>query len=523
MLVLLREDPFVAYLRKSRSDMQNFHADDEDILKRHEQLLLDTAKRHGIKIAKIYREVKSGETIASRPVMQQLLQEVEDGLWSGVLVVEVERLARGDTIDQGIVAQAFKYSNTLIITPNKIYDPNNEFDEEYFEFGLFMSRREYKVINRRLQRGRVAAVNEGKYLGNVPPYGYQRIKLPEGWSLIPDPDQSPVVKMIFDYYVGNGCEQLGCSKIARRLNELHIKPAKGDVWVSGSIKDMLANPVYIGIVRWNRRAGKKIIKDGVVSRTRPRADEYTQAEGLHEPIIDKNIFEMAQDIRQNNSSRPVNAHNVIRNPLAGLVVCAMCGRKMLRRPHNTDPQLDVIMCCPTCKNVGSQLSLVETRIISSLSGWLDRYKLMWRNELPGKNIDVSVHKKNLSSLDTELEALNKQLNNVYTLFERDAYDIDTFNERKKAVMDEIANIKKTRNKLQADMEKLLLQSKTGEILIPKIENVLDTYYTLHDPAEKNRLLKDVLEKVVYKRYKGGRWCPDKENFEIVLFPKIPKI
>lgn len=44
--------------------------------------------------------------------MQQVLREVESGMWDGVLVVEVERLARGDTIDQGVVARAFRYSET---------------------------------------------------------------------------------------------------------------------------------------------------------------------------------------------------------------------------------------------------------------------------------------------------------------------------------------------------------------------------------------------------------------------------
>ena len=43
----------------------------------------------------IYREIVSGETIASRPVMQQVLSEVEQGLWSGAFVMEIERLARG--------------------------------------------------------------------------------------------------------------------------------------------------------------------------------------------------------------------------------------------------------------------------------------------------------------------------------------------------------------------------------------------------------------------------------------------
>ena len=128
-----------------------------ETLARHEKLLLEVAKRGNYNVTQIYREVVSGETLAARPVMQQLLSEVE-------------RLARGDTIDQGIVAQAFKYSDTKIITPVKVYDPNNEFDEEYFEFGLFMSRREYKTINRRLQRGRLAASKEGKHVGGSKPY-----------------------------------------------------------------------------------------------------------------------------------------------------------------------------------------------------------------------------------------------------------------------------------------------------------------------------------------------------------------
>ena len=110
-------------------------------------------------------------------------------MWDGVLVVEVERLARGDTIDQGVVSRAFQYSDTKIITPSKVYDPNNEFDEEYFEFGLFMSRREYKTIKRRLNAGRISSVKEGKYCGNRPPYGYERVKLEheKGFSLRPIP------------------------------------------------------------------------------------------------------------------------------------------------------------------------------------------------------------------------------------------------------------------------------------------------------------------------------------------------
>ena len=132
-----------------------------DTLARHRNTLLELAAARQLSVSKIYEEVVSGDTIAARPQMQQLLSDVEAGRWEGVLVMEVERLARGDTIDQGLVAQAFKFSDTRIITPVKSYDPNNEFDEEYFEFGLFMSRREYKVINRRLQQGPVGLCQGG--------------------------------------------------------------------------------------------------------------------------------------------------------------------------------------------------------------------------------------------------------------------------------------------------------------------------------------------------------------------------
>ena len=157
----MKNGNYAMYLRKSRADREAEARGEMETLARHEKLLFETAKRMQITVSAVYKEIVSGETISARPVMQKLLAEIEQGIWDGVLVVEVERLARGDTIDQGIVSQAFKLSDTKIITPVKVYDPNNEFDEEYFEFGLFMSRREYNTIKRRLQRGRLASVREG--------------------------------------------------------------------------------------------------------------------------------------------------------------------------------------------------------------------------------------------------------------------------------------------------------------------------------------------------------------------------
>ena len=192
---------YAIYLRKSRADMEAELRGEGETLARHENLLLELARNKNIVIEEIYKEIVSGESIDSRPEMQRLLSDVKQFKWNGILVVEVERLARGETMDQGIVANAFKISNTKIITPTKTYDPQNEFDEEYFEFGLFMSRREYKTINRRLQRGRMISAKEGKYVGSVAPFGYSRVKIKndKGYTLNEN-SEAKIVKLIFNLY-----------------------------------------------------------------------------------------------------------------------------------------------------------------------------------------------------------------------------------------------------------------------------------------------------------------------------------
>lgn len=290
------------YLRKSRADREAEARGEGETLARHERILLDLAKSRGYNVGAIYKEIVSGETISARPVMQQVLHEVEAGMWDGVLVVEVERLARGDTIDQGTVSRAFQYSDTKIITPSKTYDPNNEFDEEYFEFGLFMSRREYKTIKRRLNAGRISSVKEGKYCGNKPPYGYERVKLSgeKGYTLQPIPAQADIVRMIFSWYSGADGNQIGVAKIVRKLNDMGVKSALGKDWTPVSVQSILVNPVYTGMIRWNGRKTVKSIQNGAVIRSRPRAkaDDVLLFPGRHPAIISKDMYDTVQRIRK---------------------------------------------------------------------------------------------------------------------------------------------------------------------------------------------------------------------------------
>ena len=315
---------YAVYLRKSRADIEAEAKGEGETLSRHRKMLMDLAEKKKIRIGKIYKEIVSGDSICDRPKVQQLLNDVRSGIWKGVLVVEIERLARGDTEDQGIVAKSFKISNTFIITPMKTYDPNNEFDEEYFEFGLFMSRREYKTIKRRLQNGRLLSVLEGKFVGSIPPYGYDKEKLKnqKGFTLKPNDEATGAIEMfkIFAY------NDISITEAGREGDRRGIKPRKNDEWSRATLRDMYSNPIYIGMVQWNYRKGVKVYKNEKVITKRPRdttRDDYILVKGLHEPLIDKKTWDIVQEkLTRNAPSVPQNKE--VKNPLVrNCILCKM--------------------------------------------------------------------------------------------------------------------------------------------------------------------------------------------------------
>lgn len=178
---LKKSDQFCIYLRKSRADAEAEKLGEGETLARHERILTELAVKLGLPIGKIYREIVSGETISARKEIQSMINDCYAGMWKGILVVEVTRLSRGNQGDAQIIMDCLRYSNNnngvLVVTPTKVYDiVQSSDDEEYMEFELFMSRREYKMIRKRMMRGKLQAVVEGNYMGSYRPYGYDILK-----------------------------------------------------------------------------------------------------------------------------------------------------------------------------------------------------------------------------------------------------------------------------------------------------------------------------------------------------------
>ncbi len=480
---------YAIYLRKSRTDIEAESKGEGETLARHEHILIDLANKKGLKIGKIYREIVSGETIEARPEMQKLLSDVKQGKWKGVLVIELERLARGETMDQGLVSKAFKISNTKIITPIKTYDPNNEFDEEYFEFGLFMSRREYKVINRRLQRGRIMSVKEGKYVGSVAPFGYDRVKIKgdKGYTLRKN-IESNTVKIMYNLYA---YDDLSIGDVTRKLNKMGLKPRKNNEWSVATVKDILANPVYIGKIKWNVRKVVKIYKNEKLISTRPRNNDYILVDGLHEPIIDQKTWEIVLAKRSLNSP-PVTHHKVIQNPLCGLIICAKCGKKMKRRSYSKYSKEPTLYCDnPKCDNVGSKFCYVEEKVLEGLKKWLEQYKFDFKKYLEKINYSkIESIKETIASLEQEAKRENDKLLNIFNFLEDGTYTKEMFKLRSEAVSQSLTQINNSIKKYKIKL--LQEEANKNEIIVPHINNLLDIYSLLQTPEEKNSLLKTLL-------------------------------
>lgn len=518
---------YCMYLRKSRTDQEAELRGDGETLSRHRSILQEYADKAGITISRIYSEVISGDTIAARPQMQQLLSDVGAGMWDGVLVVEVERLARGNTRDQGLVADTFKYSDTLIITPFKTYNPNDEYDEEYFEFGLFMSRREFKTISRRLVRGRISATKEGKFAVGVAPYGYRRKKLSKdkGYILEIVPEEAAIVRQIFDWYCygerqeDGSLQRLGLRTICTRLDAMGIKPVFRDTWSPSSIADMLKNPAYGGYVTFGRKVGRKVpTPDGSVKYKYSSPADYTIAPGLHEAIISPETFARCKEIRALNQKGTAPKPVALQNPLSGLVYCKKCGAKM----HRAFSRGDAYIRCPThgCTTVSSDVVLVEQQVLAFLRSWLDSYDLT-EESAPLDNELLSLQKM-LATQEKECSSVRQQLDKTYDLLEQGIYSLDEFKARQSALQTKIAAIESSMKNTNDDITNLHRIKAEKESFIPKISSLLEMYDS-NSPEVNNEILKSLIFKICYeKNTRCKRGEVSETSFSLEIFPRLPK-
>ena len=327
----------LVYLRKSRSDDAMLTV--EEVLQKHETILDEWAVNTlGAKVPEEnkFREVVSGETLKERPEVNKMLRLIESPKYKCVLIVEPQRLTRGDLEDIGRTMKLLKHTNTLVAIPQRIYDLRDEYDWDAFERELKRGNEFLEYTKKILNRGRLLSVSQGNFIGNNAPYGYEKAWLKEGNKKCPtlkvNEEEAAVIRMIFDMYVN---EDMGRTNIAHRLDDLGIKPPRGEKWSPAALKDMLENVHYIGKVKWNWRKTVTIVEEGELIQTRPKSKvgEFLIYDGKHDAIIPEELFLAAREKQgRNHRAKPKTK---IRNPLASILFCH-CGRAMSLRTYKKD-------------------------------------------------------------------------------------------------------------------------------------------------------------------------------------------
>src|SRR5690606_9807050 len=338
-----------------------------------------------------------------------------------------------------------------------------------------------------------------------------------GRTLEPHPEQATVVKLIFELYTEKG---KGANKIAHELNRLGYTTYTGIEWKSASVLNILKNAVYAGRIQWRKKETVKSTEPGKRRdvRTRPR-DEWIDVKGKHEPLISMETYKKAQDILKRKYHVPYQLESGITNPLAGLIKCDMCGSSMVLRPYTRQkPHLKCYNQLCECKS--TRFEYVEERLMKALQSWLKEYKLKWDKHKPKQKEDNQhqIKQNEHKNIERELKELEKQKVRLHDFLERGIYDEETYLERSQNLAERIENTHQAIEDTKAEIKAEKQREKAQKDIIPTVENVLRLYDMTDDPAEKNVLLKDILEKVVYRKEKTRRW----DDFTLVLYPKLPE-
>lgn len=499
----LSPDEVLKYLRKSQSDDHALTV--SEVLERHEGIIDEWCENNlGGKIpeSNTYREVVSGETIAARPEFQEVLRRIESPKIRALVIVEPQRLSRGDLEDIGRLMKLIKHTNTLVITtyPYKIYNLKDKYDFDTLERELKEGNQYLEYVKIAYQRGRERAASEGYYIWKDAPYGYDKVEIKVGRKkrniLVENKEEAEAVRLIFDMYVNHN---MGRRSIAYKLDDMGMKPRSGEYWSPHSISDILCNHHLIGKIVWNDRPNVTVVKNGELKKTRPKNHDVTYFEGKHEAIVSEEIFYKA--IEKRNKFPKNKQSTKLKNALAGLIKCS-CGRALSVRTYNGTNRL----ICDNgthCDNSSAVYDEVIDKVKEILKIHIEDFEIKLKND---DNNVAAMHASMICNLEKRLEKIKeKEIN----LWKTKSENRGTDEEMPEFIFKQLKNdIIKEKKEIESALDKAR-QSEPVFIdyndKIMKFKDALDALTDDNIDAEnKNMLLKACIKRITYKRGKAIR-------------------
>lgn len=501
----LTPEEILWYLRKSQSDDPNLTT--EEVLEKHEKILDAMAEQlFGSKIPEQnkYREVVSGETIAGRPEIQKILRLIESPRYKAIGIVEPQRLTRGDLEEIGYIMKLLKHTNTLVITQTRVYDLRDEYDWDAFERELKRGNEYLEYYKKIQRRGRLSSVAAGNYIGSTPPFGFDKITVMDGKKKCPtlkeNPEQADVVRLIFDLYVN---KNMGRRRIGNYLNGLGIKSAKGKDWSAETIREVLTNIHHIGKVRWNWRKWVTVVEDGKFVKTRPvtKIGEYLIYEGRHDGIVPEELFNAAQEKLGKNHRAKSDVK--VRNPFVTLIFCKSCGRAVIYQKTKKDVAPRLLCSNQTqCGTASCRYPDVLNRVCDILEQCIEDFEIRIKNDTGNS---AQLHAKLIKNLEKKMEGLKAK--------ELSQWEAQSDPDPTKRMPHEIfqqlnAKLLKEKEEVQQALCKAYESMPEPVDYEDKVRQFTDALNALKDPSvnaeEKNRLLKECIERIEYHREKPQR-------------------
>ena len=363
---------------------------------------------------------KSGKSITGRPEFTQMLQDVADDK-EGVeyiLVFKLSRFGRNAADILNSLQYIQDFGVNLICVEDGI-DSSKDSGKLTITVLSAVAEIERENIMVQTMEGRKQKAREGKWNGGQAPFGYT-LDSKKG-MLIVNPEEAEIVKIIFNKFVNEG---LGADSISNYLNQHGYVKRKYrshelNYFTRSLVRKILDNPVYIGKIAYGKSSTEKI-KGTRDQYHRVRNDDFLLAEGLHDAIIDLDLWEGARAKREETGVKWVKTHSLEHEHiLTGLLKCPICGVGMsgtVRRRKNKSTgeyKDDFYYRCKHRKKINESdfcnCSLVLNQ--NELNGEVERHIMDLVNNKDGRDFIIRrmESRVDVSSLETEREQLRGQL------------------------------------------------------------------------------------------------------------------
>ncbi len=328
-----REGVTALYCRLSRDDGTE---SESNSISNQRALLQQKAKEYGLTNTRCYVDDGFTGTNFNRPGFRQMLEDIDLGYISAVMVKDLSRLGR-DYVSVGHYTDIyFPEHNVRFIAVNDMVD-SADGENELAPFKNIMNEMYARDISRKVRSSHRLRGNMGVPLSQ-PPYGYKKDPDMKGRWIV-DPEPAEVVRRIFRLYLkGNGVESIAhilqedqvmiplaywfSQGLKRGGRRSHTDPCR---WNMNTVWKILRQQEYCGDVI-NFKTCSKSFKNK--KRLENPEENWKVFHDVHEPIIDRETFELVQSRLGNTKHRKPKAENGEKSIFTDLLVCADCGRKL---------------------------------------------------------------------------------------------------------------------------------------------------------------------------------------------------